>query len=353
MRANYLASPPLVVAYALAGTMDVDLQNEPLGLGSDGEDVYLRDLWPSQAEIQDAVSKIRSDMFTGGYSTMYDGTDEWNALEIPSGDLYAWDDASTYIKLPPFFEGIKKQHESQTDIAGARVLCVFGDSLTTDHISPAGAIARKSAAAEYLTQRGVEPKDFNTYGARRGNHEVMMRGTFGNVRIRNQLVPDVEGPQTLKLPEGEQTRIYEAAMAYQEEGTPLIVLAGKEYGTGSSRDWAAKGPLLLGVRAVIAENIERIHRSNLIGMGMLPLTFEDGETMESLRLTGRESYDISGIADGLAPRQKLSVRATADDGKETAFSVIAQIDTPVEVDYYQHGGILAYVLRQLADQGKE
>ncbi len=352
VRANYLASPPLVVAYALAGRMDVDLQTEPLGQGSDGKDVYLRDIWPSQAEVQDAVSKINSGMFSSGYSEVFEGTDEWKELAVPEGDLFGWAPDSTYIKLPPFFEGITKEPAPATDIENARVLAMFGDSLTTDHISPAGAIAKKSAAAEYLMQHGVEQQDFNTYGARRGNHEVLMRGTFGNVRLRNLLVPGVEGPETLKLPEGEQLRIYDAAMRYQEERTPLIVLAGKEYGTGSSRDWAAKGPSLLGVRAVIAESIERIHRSNLIGMGILPLQFEDGESAQSLGLTGRETFSITGVADGLTPRAKLTVRAQADDGPEgdnaTTFSVIARIDTPVEVDYYQHGGILPFVLRQLA-----
>ena len=348
IRANYLASPPLVVAYALAGRMDVDLQTEPLGQGSDGEDVYLRDIWPSQAEVQDAVSKIHSGMFSSGYSEVFEGTDEWKELVVPEGDMFVWEPDSTYIKLPPFFKDISREPEAPRDITNARVLAVFGDSLTTDHISPAGAIAKKSAAADYLRDHGVDQKDFNTYGARRGNHEVLMRGTFGNVRLRNQLVPGVEGPETLKLPEGDQVRIYDAAMQYQQEGTPLIILAGKEYGIGSSRDWAAKGPLLLGVRAVIAEDIERIHRSNLIGMGILPLTFEDGESAQSLGLTGRETYTITGVSDGLTPQAKLTVRAQADDGNATTFSVIARIETPVEVDYYLHGGILPFVLRQLA-----
>jgi len=350
VRANYLASPPLVVAYALAGRMDVDLLNEPLGQGSDGQPVFLKDIWPADAEVAEAVGKLTTDMFDD-YKTMYEGTDEWNALEIPTGDLFAWDPESTYIKLPPYFEDISLETAPLADIEQARVLAVFGDSLTTDHISPAGAIARSSAAAEYLMEHGVEYQDFNTYGARRGNHEIMMRGTFGNVRLRNQLVHGGEGPVTLKLPGGDQRRIYDAAMAYAEEGTPLIVIAGKEYGTGSSRDWAAKGPSLLGVRAVIAESIERIHRSNLIGMGILPLTFQDGENMESLGLTGREQYTISGIAAGLVPRQQLAVRATADGGATTDFTVTALIDTPIEVDYYRHGGILHYVLRQLAANG--
>jgi aconitate hydratase len=347
VRANYLASPPLVVAYALAGRMDVDLQSEPLGEDRDGRPVFLHDVWPSQAEIQQVVSTIRSDMFTTGYSTLFEGTAEWRALDVPAGERFAWDPDSTYVRRPPFFEGLTLVPPPLTDINGARALVLLGDSLTTDHISPAGSIAKESPAARYLIDHGVEPKDFNTYGARRGNHEVMMRGTFANVRLRNQLAPGTEGWWTQHLPSGEQMTIYDAAQRYRQEGVPLIALAGKEYGTGSSRDWAAKGPALLGVCAAIAESFERIHRSNLIGMGVLPLQFEPGQSLASLGLTGRERFDIEGVA-AVSAGTRLSVRATADDGKETVFSAITRIDTPVEVEYYRHGGILPYVLRQLA-----
>ncbi|MGB2695715.1 MAG: aconitate hydratase AcnA [Dehalococcoidia bacterium] len=348
VRANYLASPPLVVAYALAGRMDIDIQNEPLGTSSDGAPVYLRDLWPSQAEIQKAVQSLRSEMFHKEYGAVFEGTDEWKALDVPGGDHFVWEADSTYVRLPPFFDRLPAEPAALRDITGARALAVLGDSVTTDHISPAGSIAKDSPAGRYLIERGVEPKDFNSYGARRGNHEVMMRGTFANVRLRNQLAPGTEGGWTHHLPDGAQQSVFDAAMRYRDEGVPLLVIAGKEYGTGSSRDWAAKGSALLGVRAVIAQSFERIHRSNLIGMGVLPLQFEQGQTIESLSLTGRERYDITGVAEGLEPGKRITVHAVGDDGKETSFTAIARVDTPVEVDYYRHGGILPYVLRQMA-----
>ncbi len=359
VRANYLASPPLVVAFALAGRIDIDLASEPIGEGSDGP-VYLRDIWPSQSDIQAAVQSIRAEMFREGYAHVFDGTEEWRNLPVAEGRHFDWQADSTYVRLPPYFAGLTPDEPPLADIAGARVLVAAGDSVTTDHISPAGSIAKDSPAADYLRARGVEPADFNTYGARRGNHEVMMRGTFANVRFRNLLAPGTEGPWTQMVPGGEQVTLFDAAQRYREEGTPLIVIAGKEYGTGSSRDWAAKGPALLGVRAVITRSFERIHRSNLIGMGLLPLQFVEGESMESLGLTGRERYDLLGIAAGISPRQQLTVRATADDpasgddsasgddGGVTEFSVVVRIETPVEVEYYRHGGILPYVLRQLA-----
>jgi aconitate hydratase len=328
--------------------MDVDLQNEPLGTGSDGKPVYLRDVWPSQAEIQQAIATIRSDMFRREYGTVFEGTPEWRELEIPEGDSFAWDPDSTYVRRPPFLENVPAEPAALQDITGARVLAVLGDSVTTDHISPAGSIGRDSPAGNYLFQHEVDAKDFNSYGARRGNHEVMMRGTFANVRLRNQLAPGTEGGWAQHLPDGEQMSIYDAAMRYREEGVPLILIAGNEYGTGSSRDWAAKGPALLGVRAAIAQSYERIHRSNLIGMGILPLQFDAGESLASLGLSGRETFEVLGIAAGLTPHARLRVRAVADDGKATEFSVTARIDTPVEVDYYRHGGILPFVLRQLA-----
>jgi aconitate hydratase len=353
VRANYLASPPIVVAFALAGRMDIDLANEPVGAGRDGQPVYLRDIWPSQAEVQQAVQSIRSEMFRLEYGTIFEGSDEWKALDVPTGDHFAWDPSSTYVRLPPFFESLSREPLSRDpaplrDVIGARALAVLSDSVTTDHISPAGSIAKDSPAGRYLYQHEVEPKDFNSYGARRGNHEVMMRGTFANVRLRNQLAPGTEGGWTQHLPDGEQMTIYDAATRYESERVPLIIIAGKEYGAGSSRDWAAKGPALLGVRAAIAESFERIHRSNLIGMGVLPLQFEAGQSLASLGLTGRELFDITGVAEGLTPGKQLSVRAVSDDGKETAFTVTCRIDTPVEADYYRHGGILPFVLRQLA-----
>ncbi len=347
VRANYLASPPLVVAYALAGRMDFDPLSEPLGTDQNGRPVYLRDIWPDQREIQEAMQVIRSEMFRREYGSAFEGTEEWRALPVPSGDHFAWDPASTYVRKPPFFEAMPPAPEPLRDIEGARVLVWVGDSVTTDHISPAGSIAPDSPAGRYLIEHGVEPKDFNSYGARRGNHEVMMRGTFANVRLRNRLAPGTEGGWTRHLPDGEHMTIYDAAMRYREEGVPLLVLAGKEYGSGSSRDWAAKGPALLGVRAAIAESFERIHRSNLVGMGVLPLQFEPGQSVESLALDGTERFDIQGIAEGLEPGARLTVRARSADGSEKRFTVVARVDTPVEVDYYRHGGILPYVLRQL------
>ncbi|MFW6067858.1 MAG: aconitate hydratase AcnA [Myxococcota bacterium] len=343
-KANYLASPPLVVAYALAGTMDIDLDNEPLGKGSDGQDVFLKDVWPSTAEVTDAIrTAVRPEQFRERYAHVLEGPDAWRSVDVPEGDTFAWDEASTYIRRPPFFDDVEPgDPEPPKDIAGARVLCLLGDSVTTDHISPAGAIAPDSPAARYLREHGVEQKDFNSYGSRRGNHEVMVRGTFANIRLRNQLAPGTEGGWTRHLPDGEQMSIYDAAMKYQREGVPLLVVAGKEYGTGSSRDWAAKGTQLLGVEAVLAESYERIHRSNLIGMGVLPLEFLPGETKETHGLTGEETFEITGIAEGLTPGKQLTVRAG-----DKVFQVVARLDTPQEVDYYRHGGILAYVLRGL------
>jgi aconitate hydratase len=347
VRMNYLASPPLVIAYALAGTMDVDLVNEPLGHSPDGTPVYLRDLWPSQTEISDTIGNaIRSDMFRASYADVFKGDERWNSLEIPTGDRFEWEGSSTYVRRPPYFDGMPDEPEPVADIEGARVLAMLGDSVTTDHISPAGSIKKDSPAGKYLMEHGVEPRDFNSYGSRRGNHEVMIRGTFANIRLRNLLAPGTEGGVTVHHPSGDQTTIYDAAMRYAEDGTPLVILAGKEYGSGSSRDWAAKGTNLLGVRAVIAESFERIHRSNLVGMGVVPLQFPDGQNAESLGLTGDETFAISGLAaakeDGEFPRE-VTVRA---DDKE--FTARVRIDTPKEADYYRHGGILQYVLRQLA-----
>jgi aconitate hydratase len=344
---NYLASPPLVVAYALAGTMDIDLLDEPLGQDQDGNDVFLSDIWPSSEEVGRVVEEaVRSEMFTKSYDEVFDGGPEWNALEVPEGDRFAWDPDSTYVRRPSFLEDVPREPEALVDIEGARVLALLGDSVTTDHISPAGNIKKGSPAALYLNEHGVEHKEFNSYGARRGNHEVMMRGTFANIRLRNLLAgrDDLVGGLTLKLPEGEQMPIYDAAMRYAEEGTPLVVLAGKEYGSGSSRDWAAKGTRLLGVRAVIAESYERIHRSNLVGMGVLPLQFADGESAASLGLTGEEEFSVAGIENGEA--KEVTVRA---DDKE--FTARVRIDTPKEVEYFQHGGILPFVLRQLLEKG--
>ena len=344
---NFLASPPLVVAYALAGNMNVDLMNDSLGDDKDGNPVYLKDIWPSQKNIQDAVTNnIDSDMFQSSYKSVFEGDENWKNIESPTGEIYDWDPQSTYVKNPPYFEGMSKTPSAVENIAGARVLALLGDSVTTDHISPAGSIATDSPAARYLEANGVKPVDFNSYGSRRGNHEVMMRGTFANIRLRNQLAPGTEGGWTRHQPSDEQMSIYDAAMQYKQEGTPLIVLAGSEYGTGSSRDWAAKGTLLLGVKAVIASSFERIHRSNLIGMGVLPLQFRDGEDAASLGLTGKETYEISGQTDPGA--KTVSVTATADDGRETSFDAVVRIDTPKERDYFENGGILHYVLRQLA-----
>ena len=349
VRANYLASPPLVVAYALAGRMTIDLTAEPLGRDADGNDVHLGDLWPSADEVQRAMaSAVRTEHFTSKYAAVFEGDERWRGLPAPAGEQFAWTDESTYVRHPPFFETLTPSPSAPVDVAGARVLALLGDSVTTDHISPAGAIPPDGPAGRYLIEHGVEPRDFNSFGSRRGNHEVMMRGTFANIRLRNRLAPGTEGGWTRHLPDGEQLAIYDAAMRYRAEGTPLIVLAGAEYGSGSSRDWAAKGTMLLGVRAVIATSFERIHRSNLVFMGVLPLVFQDGDDVERLGLTGEESFDLGGIADGLAPRSAVRVRATRGDGAVVEFDVTARIDTPEELRYYHHGGILPYVLRQLA-----
>ncbi len=345
VRMNYLASPPLVVAYALAGTMDIDLTTDPLGTGSDGEPVFLRDIWPSlQDVVEVAASSVEADMFRRDYEDVFSGDETWQGLDIPSGDRYEWDDVSTYVRKPPYFDAMEAEPAPLTDVEGARVLAVVGDSVTTDHISPAGAIRRTSPAGEWLIEHGVEPPDFNSYGARRGNHEVMARGTFANPRIRNRLVTD-EGGVTAHLPDGEEMTIYAAAERYAADGVPLVVLAGREYGSGSSRDWAAKGPMLLGVRAVIAESFERIHRSNLIGMGILPLQYAPGESAASLGLTGRETFSITGVSG--AEAGDLVGRELSVVADETRFSVKLRIDTPSEAEYYRHGGILRYVVRQL------
>ncbi|MEO1369899.1 MAG: aconitase family protein, partial [Acidobacteriota bacterium] len=351
VRANYLASPPLVVAYALAGRVDIDMANDPLGHGPNGEPVYLKDIWPSNQEIADTVGQcLKAEMFSSEYADVFTGPEQWRELPTPEGATFDWQDDSTYVRLPPYFENMEREPETPTDIAGARVLALLGQSVTTDHISPAGAIKLKSPAGEYLTGNEVHVRDFNSYGSRRGNHEVMMRGTFANVRLRNKLVPEIEGGYTKHIPSGDDLSIYDASMRYQEEGTPLVVLAGAEYGTGSSRDWAAKGSLLLGIRAVIAKSFERIHRSNLIGMGVLPLEFVDGEGAEELGLTGHETFDIAGIQDMVGADfdggRTLEVVANGDGGGKT-FQVKVRLDTPQEVAYYHHGGILPYVLRQL------
>ncbi len=346
VKMNYLTSPPLVVAYALAGTMDIDFETEPVGTGSDGQPVYLRDLWPSGAEIEEVIaSALAAEMFSQDYSDVFAGDQRWRDLPTPEGDTFAWADDSTYVRKPPYFEGMTAEPTPVADISGARVLAKVGDSVTTDHISPAGSIKVDSPAGRYLTEHGVDRRDFNSYGSRRGNHEVMIRGTFANIRLRNQLVPGVEGGFTKDFRTGEQTTIYDAAMGYQADGVPLVIMAGKEYGSGSSRDWAAKGTMLLGVKAVIAESFERIHRSNLIGMGVLPLQYPAGETAESLGLTGEETFDISGVTamnDGDMPR---TVTVRTDTGKQ--FDAVLRIDTPGEADYFRHGGILRYVLRRM------
>jgi aconitate hydratase len=346
VKMNFLASPPLVVAYALTGTMNADLNNDPLGKDKDGNPVYLKEIWPSEHEIHDAIgTNIDAGMFKKGYSSVFEGNDDWNKLDVPEGDIYEWNADSTYVQNPPYFVDMNREAESVADISGARALALLGDSVTTDHISPAGAIAKKSPAGRYLLEKGVEHKHFNSYGSRRGNHEVMMRGTFANIRLRNLLAPGTQGGVTTHVPSGDQMSIFDAAMRYQEDNTPLVVIAGKEYGTGSSRDWAAKGTLLLGVKAVIAESFERIHRSNLIGMGVLPLQFADGDTAESLGLTGKEEYSIEGLDNGEA--DEVTVRAKGGDGEKT-FKARVRLDTPKERDYYRNGGILHYVLRDLA-----
>jgi len=351
-RASYLASPPLVVAFALAGRIDLDLTREPIGTDPDGRPVLLADLWPSAEEVAAVVAEqVRAEIFTRNYASVFDGDERWASLPVPDGDRYAWDPDSTYVALPPFFAGLQPGPGLPAEITGARVLAMLGDSVTTDHISPAGNIARTSPAGEWLLAHGVEPGDFNSYGSRRGHHEVMMRGTFANIRLRNGLTPDAEGNVTEHLPSGERMSIFEAAIRYGSEGTPLIVLAGKEYGSGSSRDWAAKGPYLQGVRAVIAESFERIHRSNLVGMGILPLQYLPGERASSLGLTGRETFSVDGLGDGLRPRQELTVTARGDDGRETRFRVIARLDGEIDVTYYRNGGVLQTVLRRLASEG--
>src|SRR5271169_930799 len=347
VRANYLASPPLVVAYALAGRMDLDLTTEPLGTDSEGKPVYLRELWPTPLEVETTVrSAVTSEQYRKQYSEVFEGDAHWKAMPVPEGDIYKWDPKSTYIKLPPYFDNMPKTPPALADIHGAKVLAILGDSVTTDHISPAGSIPVDSPAGKYLIANGVKPHEFNSYGARRGNHEVMMRGTFANIRLKNQLAPGTEGCWTHFLPGNEKMTIYDAAVKYREAGVPLVVLAGKEYGSGSSRDWAAKGTRLLGVRAVIAESYERIHRSNLVGMGVLPLEFKTGENREKLGLTGHEVFEIEGVAS-LSPKKAITVRAKSDDGSTKTFTAIARADTPEEVSYYHHGGILQYVLRQM------
>ncbi|HSO27969.1 MAG TPA: aconitate hydratase AcnA, partial [Anaerolineales bacterium] len=354
VRANYLASPPLVVAYALAGTVDIDLVNDPIGKDRNGDPVYLKDIWPTSTEIVSAVSEaVEPKMFREKYANVFSGNETWNAIPAAqSADLYDWDPNSTYIQEPPFFTDITPELPEIEDVHGARVLALLGDSITTDHISPAGAIPMDSPAGQYLIAHDVQVRDFNSYGSRRGNDRVMTRGTFGNIRLKNQLTPDVEGGVTLYMPadggEPRQMSIFEASQKYQEEGTPLIVLAGTEYGTGSSRDWAAKGTLLLGVKAVIAKSYERIHRSNLIGMGVMPLQFMPGQGVEELHLTGKEHYDIEGLDGDLQPGDLVKVRAVAADGQETTFKALVRLDTEVEVDYYRNGGILHMVLRDLA-----
>jgi aconitate hydratase len=347
VKMNYLASPPLVVAYALAGRMDVDLTRDPLGEDTDGNPVFLKDIWPSSHEIQETIaSSVTSEMFRNSYSSVFQGDERWNSIDSPEGEMFAWDDDSTYIQNPPYFRGMTLDLPELPEIRGARCLAKLGDSITTDHISPAGAIKEDSPAGAYLKSKGVLKADFNSYGSRRGNHEVMMRGTFANVRLRNQLAPGTEGGWTTHQPSGEQMSIYDAAMKYQQSGIPLVILAGKEYGTGSSRDWAAKGTNLLGVKAVITESFERIHRSNLVGMGVLPLNFMAGESAGTLGLTGKETFDIEGLGDGSS--KTVQVTATAEDGTVKTFQARVRIDTPKEVEYYRHGGILHYVLRQLA-----
>jgi aconitate hydratase len=353
VKANYLASPPLVVAYALAGTVDIDLQTDPIGKDKDGHDVFLKDIWPSPEDISKTVAaSVGSDLFEKEYANVFAGDDTWNNIQIPEGRAYAWSDDSTYVKKPPYFEAMVDPETSVTDFSGMRVLALLGDSVTTDHISPAGAIAKDSPAGKWLISQGVKPGDFNSYGSRRGNHEVMVRGTLANIRLRNQLAPGTEGGWTRFQPSGEQMTIYDAAMKYAEAATPLVILAGKEYGSGSSRDWAAKGTRLLGVRAVIAESYERIHRSNLVGMGVLPLQFAEGQSKDSLGLDGTEEFRIEGIVEGISGSKRAKVTAVASDGKETSFEVVIRVDTPVEVDYYRNGGILPFVLRQIAKANK-
>ncbi len=348
VRANYLASPPLVVAYALAGSMTIDITTEPLGTGHDGKPVYLKDVWPTEKEIQAAMlHSVTSEAYRQQYANVFDGQERWQNLPVPTGDRFAWEADSTYIRKPPFLENLSMTPPPPSDIAGARALAMLGDSITTDHISPAGNIKANSPAGKYLIEHGVAPVDFNSYGARRGNHEVMMRGTFANTRIKNQMVPGIEGGVTAYLPGGDVMPIYDASMKYQAAGVPLVVIAGKEYGSGSSRDWAAKGTMLLGVKAVVAESYERIHRSNLVNMGVLPLQFKDGQNAKTVGLTGRETFAFAGAGSALKPRADVIVTATAEDGSTKTFTAVARIDTPEELVAFSHGGILPYVLRQL------
>jgi aconitate hydratase len=347
VKANYLASPPLVVAYALAGTTDIDLSKEPLGQDRNGRDVFLHEVWPTQDEIHEAIEQsVLPQMFRAQYQSAFESNPRWNQIDVSGGELYEWDPGSTYIQEPPFLIDLPVEPSPIESIRGARVLALLGDSVTTDHISPAGSIAQDSPAGKYLMERGVQPRDFNSYGSRRGNDRVMLRGTFANIRIRNQLAPGTEGGWTRHLPDGETMTIYDAAMKYRDEGVPLVVLAGQEYGTGSSRDWAAKGTQLLGVRAVIAASFERIHRSNLVGMGVLPLQFENDQTWQSLGLTGEETFEIC-LDDGLQPRSTIGISVTTPDGVQRNIDAVVRIDTPVEMDYYRNGGILQTVLRKL------
>jgi len=352
VRAQYLASPPLVVAYALAGTVDIDLAHEPLGHDPAGQPVYLRDLWPSSEEVRQLMAQVvRPELFREAYSKVFQGDEIWQQLPVPEGSLYAWDPNSTYIQEPPFFEQLSLEPEPLRDITSARVLAMFGDSITTDHISPAGLISPKSPAGEFLIEKGVPPREFNTYGSRRGNHQVMMRGTFDNVRLRNELTPELEGNWTAFQPTGERMRIFDAAQRYAQQGTPLLIIAGNDYGMGSSRDWAAKGTLLLGVKAVIAESFERIHRSNLVGMGVLPLQFKPGQNRKTLGLTGTETFDVLGLSEGLAPHKELEVRVHRQDGSVSSFKVDARVDSPIDIEYLRNGGILQTVLRRLITTG--
>jgi len=345
---SYLASPPLVVAFALAGTVDIDVYNEPLGNGADGNPVFLKDIWPTQDEVKETVRNVLNpEIFKAQYSKVFEGDETWKSLETPEGNLYDWSDDSTYIREPNFFDDLTLELPETSDIRGAHALAVLGNSITTDHISPAGSIPKEGPAGKYLISKGVEQREFNSFGSRRGNHEIMVRGSFANIRIRNLMVKGSEGGITKHVPTGEELAIYDASIRYQEEGVPLIVIGGKEYGTGSSRDWAAKGTLLLGVRAVIAESFERIHRSNLVGMGVLPLQFKDGDSAESLGITGYEKFDIEGIEDGLAPGKDILVRVMPPGGQDFTFSATCRLDSPVEVDYYKNGGILQTVLRQM------
>jgi aconitate hydratase len=346
-RANYLASPPLVVAYAIAGDMNIDLTRDPLGEDKDGKPVFLEDLWPSQKEIADLVAKtVTRDAFQERYSEVFTGDERWQKIETGGGLTYSWPSTSTYVRKPPYFEGMGGEKGTIEDVEDARILAMLGDSVTTDHISPAGSFKPETPAGEYLQERQVAPRDFNSYGARRGNHEVMMRGTFANIRIRNEMVPGVEGGFT-KGPDGQKMPIFDAAMAYREKDIPTIIVAGKEYGTGSSRDWAAKGPALLGVRAVIAESYERIHRSNLVGMGIVPFEFTGGEDRRSLNLTGEETVSIRGLSEGLEPRKKVKAEIAYSDGKKREIELLCRIDTGIELEYVEHGGVLHYVLRSL------